>query len=64
MKYLFLFLALFGLAVYVLFDSGTLVFKSETLQMTGLVERAAYKPEFHEERLQPYFNKLVSKFSK
>ena len=64
MRYLFFLLALFCLAVFVMLDSGALDFHSEILQKTDLTERQAYKPEFHMDRLQAYFNKLVSKFSK
>ncbi len=64
MRYLFALLVICGAAAYVLLDSKALVFHAETLDKTELVERQAYKPEFHPDRLEVWFNNLVSKFSK
>ena len=67
------------LVIYVLFDSKALVFEgrsqtaagvfdkadSGTMSLnTGLVEQNRAVPVFHGERLQEYFNKLVSKIGK
>jgi hypothetical protein len=51
-------------SAYVLFDSKALEFETKTLGSNGLIAREAAAPVFRGERLEIYFNKLVSKFSK
>ena len=63
MRYVWVGLFLFGLAVYALLDSQALEFKSENAATPyGLVDRRTYKPEFHGDRLETWSNNLISKF--
>ena len=61
MKQIFFLLAVFGLVMFVMLDSGALEFRREVLQTNDLIERQSYKPDFSMDRLPSYFNKIVHK---
>ena len=44
--------ALFVLVVYLLLDSGALEFRTKTIEQNELIERVAFKPVFHRDRLE------------
>ena len=54
MKGIFFLLALGLVVIYVLMASKAIEFENKTLEQTGLIERVAAQPSFHQERLAAY----------
>ncbi len=64
MRFLTFLLVLFCAVTYVLFDSQALQFEQRTVEISQTVQRVASAPVFYPDRLQRYFEKLVSKIGK
>ena len=52
MKWVMAAAALFVLVVYFLLDSNALEFRTKTVEQNDLVERVAFVPVFHRDRLE------------
>lgn len=64
MRFVIVFLVALSAFIYVLFDSRALEFDPKVVDSNELIAHQGSSASFHPERLEGYFNKLVSKIGK